>query len=75
MARFVFLFPGSLEAQLAELEAEFARVMKEKDDTVAESERMKKKMEMAQRLIAALASENVRWSFRHTIADLQHSDH
>merc|ERR1719506_1619058 len=53
---------ASLEAQLAELEADFARVMKEKDDTVAESERMKKKMEMAQRLIAALASENVRWT-------------
>jgi len=53
---------AQLEAQLAELEAEFDRVMKEKEDTVAEAERMAKKMEMAQRLIAALASENVRWT-------------
>jgi len=60
---------AALEAQLAELEAEFDRVMKEKEDTVAEAERMKKKMEMAQRLIAALASENVRWT--ESVAFLQ----
>jgi len=53
---------ADLNAMLAELEAEFARVMKEKDDTVNEAQRMAKKLEMAQRLIAALASENVRWS-------------
>lgn len=53
---------AELNAKLAELEAEFARVMKEKDDTVNEAQRMAKKLEMAQRLIAALASENVRWT-------------
>merc|ERR1740117_1410357 len=50
-----------LNAKLAELNSEFDRVMKEKDETVAESNRMAKKLEMAQRLINALASENVRW--------------
>merc|ERR1719230_2073944 len=53
---------ADLNAKLAELEAEFTRVMKEKDDTVNEAQRMAKKLEMAQRLIAALASENVHWS-------------
>lgn len=53
---------ADLKAQLAELESEFARVTKEKEDTIAASAKMKKKLEMAQRLIAALASENVRWS-------------
>jgi len=51
-----------LTQKLADLEAEFTRVMKEKDETIAESARYAKKLEMAQRLIAALASENVRWS-------------
>ena len=50
-----------LNAKLAALNEEFDRVMKEKDETVAESARMAKKLEMAQRLINALASENVRW--------------
>jgi len=53
---------ASLEAMLAKLESEFEQVMREKEATVAEAEKMKKKMEMAQRLIAALASENVRWT-------------
>jgi len=53
---------ATLNAQLKELEDGFAKVMKEKEETIAESERMAKKLEMAQRLIAALASENVRWS-------------
>jgi len=51
-----------LEKTLKELEDTYTTVMKEKDETVAESARMAKKLEMAQRLIAALASENVRWS-------------
>jgi len=51
-----------LEAKLAELEAEFHRVTTEKEESIASAAKMKKKLEMAQRLIAALASENVRWS-------------
>lgn len=51
-----------LEEKLAALEAEFASVVQEKEETVAMAEKMKMKLSMAQRLIAALASENVRWS-------------
>jgi len=58
-----------LNEKLANLEAEFAAVMKEKEDTVADAERMAKKLEMAQRLIAALASENIRWTAG--VAELQ----
>jgi len=50
-----------LNARLFQLNSEFDRVMKEKDETVAESQKLSKKLEMAQRLINALASENVRW--------------
>ena len=53
---------ADLQEQLDTLEKEYAQVMQEKDDAVESAEKMASKLEMAQRLIKALESENVRWS-------------
>jgi len=51
-----------LQEQLAQLEAEFTEVVAEKDAVVAEAEKLQTKLDLAQRLMNALGSENERWA-------------
>jgi len=53
---------SGLEAKLAKLTAELNAANAEKQDAMDQVERGQKKLDLAQRLINALASENVRWA-------------
>merc|ERR1719235_2972742 len=52
---------AELEKKLAGLMAEFDKVMKEKDETVAQAKKMSDKLDMAKRLINALSANGVIW--------------
>jgi len=52
---------ADLEAKLAKLVAEFETAIEEKNAVLAEAERCKTKLEMAQRLIGALGANGVIW--------------
>ncbi len=54
-------FVADLEAKLAVLVAEFDKVVAEKNRVVAEGDRLQNKLGLAQRLMAALGSEQERW--------------
>jgi len=51
-----------LQAQLATLVKEYDDAEAAKEAVIAEAERCQRKLGLAQRLVAALASENVRWA-------------
>ena len=53
---------ADLEAKLAVLVADFDKVVAEKNAVVAEGERLQTKLGLAQRLMAALGSEQERWA-------------
>jgi len=53
---------ADLEAKLAVLIAEYDKVVAEKNAVVAEGERLQNKLGLAQRLMAALGSEQERWA-------------
>ena len=53
---------AELNAMVADLEQQFAAATKEKEDAIAESERCERKLNLANRLISALASEGERWA-------------
>jgi dynein heavy chain len=42
--------------------AEFNKAMKEKNDAIEESERCERKLNLAQRLVGALGSEQEKWA-------------
>merc|ERR1719353_1071857 len=52
---------AELEKKLGGLMAEFDKVMKEKDETVAQAKKMSDKLDMAKRLINALSANGVIW--------------
>ena len=54
-------YVADLEAKLAVLIAEYDKVVAEKNRVVAEGERLTNKLSLAQRLMAALGSEQARW--------------
>ena len=54
-------YVADLEAKLAVLIAEYDKVVAEKNRVVAEGERLFNKLSLAQRLMAALGSEQARW--------------
>jgi dynein heavy chain len=58
-----------LEARLAKLSAEFAAANKEKSEAEATVAKGTMKLDLAQRLIKALSSENVRWNKGVTILE------
>ncbi len=51
---------AALNAQLAELESQYAAAVAEKDAAVAQSEACQRKLDLANRLIAALVSGGCR---------------
>ena len=53
---------ANLEAKLAKLTAEFNAANKDKEDAMNQVARGQQKLDLAQRLTNALASENVRWA-------------
>jgi len=53
---------ADLNAQLAELIAKFDEAVGEKNAVIAEAEKCASKLDLANRLVNALASENVRWA-------------
>uniref|UniRef100_A0A061RCW1 Flagellar alpha dynein n=1 Tax=Tetraselmis sp. GSL018 TaxID=582737 RepID=A0A061RCW1_9CHLO len=53
---------AELNAMVADLEQQFAEATKEKEDAIAEKERCERKLNLANRLITALASEGERWA-------------
>ena len=53
---------AELNAKVQELEAQFAAAVADKDAAIRESERCQLKLTLANRLIAALASEGERWA-------------
>lgn len=53
---------AELNAMVADLESQFAAATKEKEDAIAESEHCQRKLDLANRLINALASEGERWA-------------
>ncbi len=54
-------FVADLEQKLAVLVAEFDEVVRKKNEVVAEGDRLQNKLGLAQRLMAALGSEQERW--------------
>lgn len=54
-------YVADLEAKLAVLIAEYDKVIAEKNRVVAEGEKLNNKLSLAQRLMAALGSEQARW--------------
>ena len=52
---------AELNAMVAELEQLFEVALKDKNDAIAEQERCQLKLNLANRLISALASEGERW--------------
>jgi len=54
-------FVADLEAKLAVLVDEYDKVITEKNRVVAEGEKLNNKLSLAQRLMAALGSEQARW--------------
>ncbi|KAK9817742.1 hypothetical protein WJX72_001478 [[Myrmecia] bisecta] len=53
---------AALNAQVQQLEEQFERALSEKNSAIAESERCQRKLNLANRLINALASEGERWA-------------
>ena len=53
---------AELQAMLAGLEKEFEDAVNEKNSVIAEAEKCASKLDLANRLVNALASENVRWA-------------
>eukprot|EP00820_Chromera_velia_P017919 Cvel_27114.t1-p1 / transcript=Cvel_27114.t1 / gene=Cvel_27114 / organism=Chromera_velia_CCMP2878 / gene_product=Dynein alpha chain, flagellar outer arm, putative / transcript_product=Dynein alpha chain, flagellar outer arm, putative / location=Cvel_scaffold3327:4083-17851(-) / protein_length=1557 / sequence_SO=supercontig / SO=protein_coding / is_pseudo=false len=53
---------ADLEAKLGKLVAEYDAAIAEKNAVVAEAEKCEQKLSLAQRLVTALGSENVRWA-------------
>lgn len=51
-----------MNASLAKLIAEYDAAMAEKNAALSEAERCKTRLDLAQRLVAALGSENERWA-------------
>lgn len=54
---------AELNAQVQELESQFKAANDEKEEAICESERCQRKLDLANRLINALASEGVEMSF------------
>lgn len=50
-----------LNEELAKLTAEFDKAISEKNASIAEAERCARRLNLAQRLVTALSSENERW--------------
>ncbi len=53
---------ADLQASLQKLIDEYNTAMAEKDAALKEAERCKTRLDLAQRLVAALGSENERWA-------------
>ena len=53
---------AELQSQLATLEKEFADAVDDKNKVIAEAEKCAQKLDLANRLVGALAAENVRWA-------------
>lgn len=52
----------ALNDALGKLEAEFNKATKEKEDAIATAARYERRLNLAQRLVTALSSENERWA-------------
>lgn len=50
-----------LNEELSKLTAEFDKAISEKNASIAEAERCARRLNLAQRLVTALSSENERW--------------
>ena len=59
--RFLFFLAQDLEEKLARLVAEFDQAQEEKDEVMAEAERCQKKLDMAQRQLAAVSAADFFW--------------
>lgn len=59
---FIFIFIKSLEEQLSKLTADFEQATSEKLHCQQEADATNKTIELANRLIGGLGSENVRWA-------------
>eukprot|EP00002_Diphylleia_rotans_P022035 TRINITY_DN430_c0_g2_i1.p1 TRINITY_DN430_c0_g2~~TRINITY_DN430_c0_g2_i1.p1 ORF type:complete len:4080 (+),score=854.57 TRINITY_DN430_c0_g2_i1:199-12438(+) len=59
---------ADLNEQLANLETEYNQAVNERNAVIAEAERCRNKLDLAQRLVRALASEKVRWG--NTVSEL-----
>lgn len=58
-----------LNAELAQLNAEFQKAEDDKQKAINEAERCARRLNLAQRLIAALGSENERWGQSIVVLD------
>ncbi len=58
-----------LNAELAQLNSEFQKAENDKQRAIAEAERCARRLNLAQRLIAALGSENERWAQSIVVLD------
>lgn len=60
-----------LNAELAQLNAEFQKAEDEKQNAINEAERCARRLNLAQRLVKALGSENERWAKSIVVLDEQ----
>lgn len=60
-----------LNAELAQLNAEFQKAEDEKQNAINEAERCSRRLNLAQRLVKALGSENERWAKSIVVLDEQ----
>ena len=60
-----------LNAELAQLNAEFQQAETDKQNAINEAERCARRLNLAQRLVAALGSENERWAKSIVVLDDQ----
>ena len=62
---------AKLNAELAKLNAEFQAAETDKQNAINEAERCARRLNLAQRLVAALGSENERWAKSIIVLDEQ----
>lgn len=55
---------NDLNSSLATLEAEYDSAIRDKNGAVAEAARCERRLNLAQRLVLALGSENERWGIK-----------